>query len=285
MAAIENAADHLIHGVPTASVISELKQTYTTLDSISWAMSMVRSAVAKRGLAAPNDFRLSDGETLALKRKREDAVIKKNETIIDIPDFAGLLRTATSTLQDATPQTSFARLIHALLVVSGRRLTEVCSPWTDFMPTTIGTHHTLFHGALKKRGAQPVLTIPLLVPHSLFAHGLRVLRAKQSRDVLHLTNKQVKQRHQPACQRDLATRNALPGAPAGIHVHDLRSTYLAAVYELYRCPHTLARTAMHVLGHETLRESLSYNNVRLEGVGELRGSLGELYVPDQLADA
>ena len=282
MAAIEAAADQLIQGsVPASDVIASLKQTYTTLDSISWAMSMVRSAVTKRGHAAPDAFRLSDGETLTLKRKREQAVIKKNENIIVVPDFAALLRTATATLQDATPQTSFARLVLALLLVSGRRLTEICSPWTDFMPTAIGTHYTFFRGALKKRGADPVLTIPLLVPFSLFVHGLRVLRAKQPRDVLQMTNKQVKQRHQPACQRDLATRCALPGAPPGIHVHDLRSTYLAAVYLMYRCPHTLARTGMHVLGHETLREHLSYNNVRLEGVlDELRGSLGALYVPD-----
>ena len=50
--------------------------------------------------------------------------------------------------------------------------------------------------------------------------------------------------------------------------HDLRSLYMAFVWSLFECEHTFPRTAMHSLGHVSLAESLSYANVRVEGVDE-----------------
>ena len=50
--------------------------------------------------------------------------------------------------------------------------------------------------------------------------------------------------------------------------HDLRSLYMAYVWQLFQCEHTFPRTAMHCLGHVSLAESLSYANVRLEDVDE-----------------
>lgn len=277
MAAIQHAAEQLIRGVSTQHVIAELKETYRTLACLSSKMSLVRSAVVDRGHAPPDDFRMPRDDTLTLKRKHETAVIEKNEHLIIVPDFATLLRDATMTLQTATPDCSFARLILALCVVSGRRLTEICSPRSAFTPLP-DEHYALFHGALKKRGKEHAMIVPLLVPFDTFNAGLLALRQKQGSSVAQMSNAAIKARYQGSVQRDLTYRNALQGAPSGIHIHDLRSVYLSAVYELFDCPYTLARTGMLVLGHETLREHLSYNNVRLEGVGEVKGSLGELRV-------
>ena len=73
-------------------------------------------------------------------------------------------------------------------------------------------------------------------------------------------------------------RPAIPHLPSGIKEHDLRSTYAALVYHVYMCPDTFARTAMKILGHASLKESLSYNNVRIEGADELRLALGPLEI-------
>ena len=278
MAAIQAAAAQLIDGVDAQQVLAELKRTYTTLGSLSSTMTHVRHAVAARGHTAPNDFCLSRDDTLSLKRKHDEALIAKNERVIVVRDFQTLLHAASETLRTATPAMSYSRLILALCVVSGRRLTEICSPRSVFTPMP-HDHHACFTGVLKKRRQNSSsMTVPLLVPFAVFATGLLALRQKQDLGVAHLTNAEVKNRYQGTVQRDLSQRKALPGAPDGIHIHDLRSLFLAAVYLLYECPFTLARTAMLVLGHETLQEHLSYNNVRLEGVGALKGSLGPLDV-------
>lgn len=277
MAAISNAAAELIAGVEPAQVIQTMRQHYTTDASMASNMSLVRTAVRERGHRPPDDFRLPRTSTNALKRKRDDAVIKKNETLIVVEDFGALLRTATAALQSATTDCSFASLILPLLLVSGRRLTEICSPRSTFKPTQ-HVHYTIFEGALKKRGHARPMVIPLLVPFSVFSVGLLALRQKQGASLANLSNTQIKNRYQGSVQRDLTQRDALPGAPSGIHTHDLRSVYLAATFAMFNSPYTLARTGMLVLGHETLREHLSYNNVRLRGVGALEGSLGPLHV-------
>ena len=277
MAAVQLAATQLIDGVPTKQVIDELQRTYKTLSSLSSAMTHVRHAVAARGHTSPASFTLSRDATLSLKRKHDEALVKKNEHVIVVPDFQLLLASATDALRTATPAMSYSKLILPLLLVSGRRLTEICSPRSVFTPMP-NEHSVCFTGALKKRRTDHTMTVPLLVPFAVFATGLLALRQKQGPGVAALTNKEISNRYQGTVQRDLALRNALPGAPEGIHIHDLRSAYLASIYEMYDCPYTLARTGMLVLGHTTLAEHLSYNNVRLENVGALKGSLGALDV-------
>ena len=69
---------------------------------------------------------------------------------------------------------------------------------------------------------------------------------------------------------------ALTGAPAGIHTHDLRTTYVAFVWLAFTSPWSFSRTCCRILGHDSMQESLSYQNVRLDGAGALQGSLGPL---------
>ena len=59
-------------------------------------------------------------------------------------------------------------------------------------------------------------------------------------------------------------------------IHDFRAAYCSFVYCMFDCPHTFASTACDVVGHESIHESLSYNHIKLQGVGGAENSLGPL---------
>ena len=241
----------------------------------SW-LPRSEAALARLRILPPalDAFRLSDRDTLALKRKREAAVVAKNESLLVVPDAAALLGAAAAALQAATPRDSYATLLLPLLLVSGRRLSEIANGRSTF--TQLPHEHTcMFDGQLKKKGTAKPYVIPILVPFRLFANGLRVLREKQRGETL--TNAQAKNRYQGNLQRDLS-HGALRGMPQQCHIHDLRATYMVAVCELFVSPWTFSRTAMACLGHESMQESLCYQSVRLEGISNLRGSLGPLHL-------
>ena len=120
--------------------------------------------------------------------------------------------------------------------------------------------------------------IPLLVPYETFAKGLAALRKKQGNNAANLTTTQATHRYQPNAQRDLEA-GGLPGVPQTCHIHDLRSTYTAAIGELFDSPVAPPRMAMLILGHETLLDSLAYASARAENVGSLHHSLGPLTLP------
>ena len=226
-------------------------------------------------------FHLPTADTKSLKRKREEAQLQRNAHLLVVPGFASILTNATEALRRASPSTSFSMLIPPLLLVSGRRLTEICSPRSVFAPTS-SEYHAQFQGALKKKGRTPTFVIPLLVPYELFASALAVLRQKQANTVSELDNRRIKTRYQANAARGL--QNALPGMPA-CKLHDLRATYASAVNLLFRCPHSINYTTCKSLCHDHLYESLSYSHVRLEGVGDLAGSLGALDAVGHAADA
>lgn len=220
-------------------------------------------------------FTLTREETLGLKRQRDESLLAKNDHLIAF-DLARLLDACTAMLETAAPTHSYPRLILPLLAVSGRRFGEIVNGRSTFAPTA-HPQYTVFAGQLKKRAPQPPYVIPLLVPLATFAKGLRALRQKQGDAIANLTTTQATHRYQPNAQRALEG-GELPGAPRSIHVHDLRSMYVAAVAELYVSPVAPPRMAMIVLGHETLLDSLAYASARAENVGALRHSLGPLHV-------
>ena len=223
-----------------------------------------------------DSFRLQKEETLTLKRQREESLLTKNDHLLEF-DLRKLLDTCTAMLETAAPTHSFPRLILPLLAVSGRRFGELVNGRSTFAPTT-HPHYTLFSGQLKKRGVQPPYQIPLLVPFPIFAKGLLALRQKQGGKVSNLTNAQATARYLPNVQRVLEA-GGLAGVPITAHVHDCRSVYVAAVCQLFIPPVSLPRVAMKILGHDTLMDSLSYSSAKAENVGDLRHSLGPLYLP------
>eukprot|EP00966_Prymnesium_polylepis_P134534 3109462-Prymnesium_polylepis.1 len=79
-------------------------------------------------------FALTKEQSLGLKRKRETAQLAKNECLVVVLDADALLEATRAMLQTASPTDTFGRLILPLLLVTGRRLTEVLSSRSTFAP-------------------------------------------------------------------------------------------------------------------------------------------------------
>ena len=271
----ERAACLLSNGTAGEVVMNLLRSHYFDAASQTVKLASLNAATTRirKLAAAPKSFRLSREEVLAFKRRGEDAVLAKSESPILIPNGDELVSMITGMLETATVHTSNPKLIFPLLLASGRRLTEILSPRSVFSPHP-HPFYTRFSGQLKKRGAASTYTIPLLVPYTTFATGLLALRQKQGNALHHFTNQQLYNRYHGQISRHLHRTLPLPNE---CHVHTLRALYASLVYELYEVPCIFARMCMHVLGHELLRESLTYSCVRVEGVA-CKGRYGPLHI-------
>lgn len=211
-------------------------------------------------------FHLTPAEMVGLKRKKDEALLLKNESLIHIMDAAVLLHIAIKWLEKATPYCSDAQLVLPLLLVSGRRSSELCNGKSKFFPSALGPTYCVFDGQLKKKSDGAVLpyTIPLLVDYSLFKRGLDAWLDKHGvRDASH-SNRVVAARYSANLRRDRLKVFPLPKIG---RVHDLRSMYIQYVWRCYQdISFTFARLAMYWLGHSTMAESLSYSNVQLLNV-------------------
>ena len=206
---------------------------------------------------------LSKRELLSLKRTREGALIKKQESLLRVPH--AWVPYAIELARNSTVDMSYARLALPLLLLTGRRSTEILNGHSTFAPTARATT-CVFTGALKKRGAEAPFEIPLLCDLAVVAHALGVLRTKQG-------GEQLSPR---ACTQRYAAM-LTPGAlfPGTTNAHQLRAVYASFAYHLYESNVTFNRAIMRILGHEKLDVSLSYNSIVLHG--ELpAGSLGPL---------
>ena len=246
---------------------------------------------------AMDTFKMTKEQTILMKQTQEQSVTRKNECIIVIPDAVALLKTLEQRLLSSQAHDYNPRLILPLLLASGRRLTEICSPRSVFDPVEGKPYYCTFKGALKKKGTNDSGTIPLLVRFDSFAKGLAALRAKQldttsedgrraGKSVSELTNAQIKTRYGHATNLALAAGQVLPlpeyedphtGENRRPHNHDLRAIYATYVHELFHpAGGSFNRTAMRCLLHTTIQESLSYAHVELERAAPLRGTLGPL---------
>ena len=200
------------------------------------------------GQPAPDSmktFKPSRREVVTLKKAQEAARLGKSDQVLVIPDFDKLLKTVEGLLDTASPTDTNARLLIPLLIASGRRLSEVCSPRSTFSPTD-HPYHCLFSGQLKQKkgsiangqtAASPPYVIPLLVPYSLFAKGLAAFRMKQFSEstdrrraktaVDTLTTAQIKTRYQWPFQVALEANRVISLPPC--HIHDLRALYASAI--------------------------------------------------------
>lgn len=217
------------------------------------------------------EFALTRDETMACKQLAEDAQIKKNDHVVIIAHASHILCNAVYNLEHAA-EINMSLLACCLMLVSGRRLAEMLNGKSTFVPVSRST--VSFDGQLKKRHECGEYTIPLLVDSDLFVRAFKTLRTRQlalTPDLCQLSNVQVTAKYQGNLARQLKESfNAFH------HIHVLRSFYASAVFEAYTVNATFARCAMQCLGHETLQESLSYNNVVLRDFETHRGTMGDL---------
>ena len=213
-------------------------------------------------------LRLSQPEVVSLKRKHEATLLHKQESLIHIPCAGEWLRHVIELAKSSHVMHSYARLALPLLLLSGRRTTEILNGQSTFLPTPRATT-CMFTGQIKKRGASTTYEIPLLCDYEVFAHALGVLREKQGG--VCLTPEACNARY--AKNLSAAMPTLFPSIP---HVHALRACYAAFAFHLYTCETTFNRAAMRMLGHEALEVSLSYNAVVLHDCNVAADAYGAL---------
>ena len=220
-------------------------------------------------------FHMGRIEMIELKRRKEIALLKKNETLIVITDAEHLLKIAIQHLHSASPSSSDATLILPLLLVSGRRTAEICNGKSVFTPSDIGPTYCTFDGQLKTKSevVQPYV-IPLLVDFSLFKRGLDVWFQKHGMRDATKSNIDAAAIYSSNIGRD---RMRILPLPATGTVHTLRSIYIQMVWNGYQdIPYTFSRLAMACLGHSSMQESLSYSNVKLINADSIK--LGKMLI-------
>ena len=240
----------------------------------SWSVgaeaALERVDLLPRGLGS---FYLPRSDLVILKKKQEENQKKKNtDGVIIVPDSEKLLGNITEML--LTEENGIVSITLALLLCSGRRWIEIMK--TGTFEAVIGSeYHCKFTGQAKRRGKGGWFVIPLLSPFKYFERGLQIMRKKLPHDMESYTNKEVSRKYQKVFFLHMK-KYGFPGMPK-CKVHDLRGAYCSLVYCLFECPNTLASTICQIAGHEMLSESLSYNHVKLQGVGDLEDTLGPLF--------
>ena len=224
-----------------------------------------------------NDFHASAQESLDARRRGQERIDYKNTHVITLPGASAYLRRAEAILRGtgAWEKPPMSTLVFALLLITGRLLTEILNVRLEFHKGSNGNEmNAIFGGQLKKRKKKNrvAFEIPLLVTFNLFRHGLDALRARQGTwdeakavfTPLDLTDKQMSERYRCCNMSRTLPRNFFEGATST----DCRRYYLKAVwigYDFASVPVTFSQVAMRVLGHADCRGSASYKNFRLEG--------------------
>ena len=202
------------------------------------------------------ELKLSHAELLSLKHTQEAGLLKKQAALVRIPNALQWLQYAVQLARTSDHGMSIARLALPLLLLTGRRETEILNGKSVFTPTPRPTT-CVFSGQLKKRGKAVPYEIPLLCDLPTVLHALRALRCKQEFQVL----------EPAACNatyaQQLITKHVFPFCD---HPHQLRAAYAAYAFCLYARETTFNLAAMRMLGHEKLETSLSYNSVVLDGM-------------------
>jgi hypothetical protein len=163
-----------------------------------------------------------------------------------------------SLVRNATVECSFSYIAIPLLLLSGRRSTEIMNGKSEFMPSARSTT-AFFKGQLKRRGADTVYEIPLLCDYTIFAYGISVLRAKQRGEQLE-ANVCNNRYHK------MLNTEAVRLCPQAKTAHALRGMYAAYVFHLYFSNWSFNKSIMRILGHDELNVSLSYNSWSLHNI-------------------
>jgi hypothetical protein len=207
-------------------------------------------------------FKVSAEETRRIKTAKADAATARRANGVVIPHAADLLAKATASLANASVTDTYATLVCALGLVSGRRKTELLNGRSTF--AVAGERSVVFSGQLKKGDQEDApYCIPLLVKATIFVKALSVLREKQG-DVTSMTNEQISSRYSKTLS--IAIAKETPGLD---HFHQLRSLYGRLVNVCYdvRGSETMPsenHVLMTLLGHDEPHESLPYLTLHLK---------------------
>lgn len=204
-------------------------------------------------------LKITSNESISCRNREREARVEKNQSVIDIENSNALLRDAIQTLETATTATSYPKLCCALLLVTGRRMTEIMNGKSSFDASKDSEYACIFTGQLKKQSAAKPYKIPLLCKYATLKHGIGTLRKKQGDSVKDLNNDEVSKKYNKNVRRSLKAIFPTVKTP-----HDIRGVYARMVFEAFTFDKlTFARVAMLSLGHASLTESLSYNHIHI----------------------
>lgn len=128
-------------------------------------------------------FKLSEEDIKLIKAQSEKSQLTRKQNKIRIPHAGDMLQAAIQMMERATTQESYPFLVLPMLLVSGRRMTEIYSPKSTFRQAS-SDRSVYFYGQLKKKGEEVTeYEIPLLCPAPLFLRAVGMLRAKQAEGV------------------------------------------------------------------------------------------------------
>ena len=260
------ACERLQRGDDVEAVLVWLRARCPTVAALSNTFTRLKKALRERGVAPPVQLKLSTDELLQHKRAQEARLLAKQSKLLHLHNAGAWLAYATELARTAHGAMDVPRLVLPLLLLCGRRSSELLNGRSTFTPTARATA-CFFDGALKKRGTGGAFEIPLLCDRAIFLHALAALREAQKGEVL----------DEVACNNryhrmlTLALPTVFPWAPSP---HALRAVYAQFVYHLYQCDCTFNLAAMKCLGHAKLDVSLSYNAVQLHDAPAV--SLGPL---------
>ena len=235
-------------------------------------------------------FKMSEAEVTEIKKQKAEAQKQRDINIVKIPHADSMLQTAISNLERAKSTDSYPHLGLSLMLVSGRRMTEIYSPKSQFRQA--GAYSVFFLGQLKKKGDEEgrrEFEIPLLCPAPVFLRAVEVLRAKQAQDMEKdkiYSEEEINTRYGGSARRYL--HKLWPAVKRGGKrngcVHLLRSCYASLVFHLYEHSCSLHYLYKSILGHATKAESDAYACVVLYGIDDLRDSLGPYLVATNEVD-
>jgi len=205
----------------------------------------------KKHLLLPENVRnvhITSDEYKLVKKNRTESLIHRHENALYI-DGTQLIRHCETMLSDSN--IGMYELILCLLVVSGRRTTELLNGKSEFKK--IHEYGCEFKGQLKTK-REKIYNIPLLVKYDVFANGLRLLKSMQSN--VKTTNKLVSQTYQSGLGQHLHKHKIFGPAKK---VHTLRGIYGKLVFKMFECyPYTEISIVQQCLGHVKLEEALAY---------------------------
>jgi len=239
------------------------------VDAAFRAIRLLPDNVAALRLTPEEADAVADGQASSLERK--------NEEVVAVSDAGALLDRCREIVRgEHGPGTTMAMLAVSLLLLSGRRLTEVLSLRSEFLPPPspdAGPNACSFKGQLKAGGAAAAYCIPLLVDFASFARGVAELRARQGEAWAGKTNRQIGK--YSGNLTDCLKKHFSDVLPPPATPHTLRAVYARMVHEAFDCGSlSLPKVVMISLGHSAMGVSLHYMSTSLRRFEPHRGELG-----------
>ena len=277
-AAWRRVLSHVKSGGSAEDAAAMIQEEYSTACARVSKLSLVRRSLQKsrrrHDKSVAQLLRPSRRDMIECKQKKRVSLERKNvkSTIVDaLPMWNEALKILDNPMAAGTYD-----LILALLLVTGRRQTEILNGRSRFVGVARMPHVVTFHGQLKRRTGAGGYRMPILCSVKVLQRGLKTLRGRQPADTSEVENRHISQTYSSGLRQHLLKHDVF----GGLHrLHDLRGAYALMVYEWFDCGDaSRAMVTMRILGEGTLRESLPYMTYKFKGTQTAPVSFGRFQI-------